>query len=306
MKYADRTVYFVAGTFLFLIILVTLLEPSFLTLNNLSNVGRQMSLNAVISAGMTLVILTAGIDLSVGSVLAFSGVLTALMLTAGLPVPLAVLGGIGVGAALGGVNGLLITRAKLPPFVVTLAMMVMARSATRVVTGNVSVYGLPEGIQLLGRGLVAGIPVPVLLTLWIYAGLFVLLRDYPFGRYIYAVGGNEEAARLSGIRTDRVKILVYVLAGSLAALAGVIAVGRVGAADPRMGEMFELDAIAAVVVGGTSLMGGRGHILGTLLGVIIVAVLSNVLTLLNINPDYQGLVKGAVIVIAAMASRRTS
>jgi ribose transport system permease protein len=304
MRRTFSTPYLILAAFLVLLVITTILEPSFLTLDNITNIGRQMSLNAIISAGMTFVILTGGIDLSVGSILAFTGVLTAMMLKSDLPIPVAIIIGLFVGALAGGINGLLVALARIPPFIATLAMMVIARSATRIITGNVSVYGLPDGIRFLGRGIILGIPVPVLLIVLIYAGGFILLRDYRFGRYVYAIGGNEEAAHLSGIDIRVIKILVYMVAGILAALGGIVAVARVGAADPKLGEMFELDAIAAVVVGGTSLTGGRGHILATLLGVIIVSVLSNVLTLLNINPDYQGLVKGAVIIGAVLASRK--
>jgi ribose transport system permease protein len=272
-----------------------------------------MSINAIIAAGMTLVILTGGIDLSVGSVLAFVGIVTALALKAGVSVPIGVLLGALMGAVLGTLNGLLIAFGRLPPFVVTLAMMAVARSLTRVFTENKSIYNLPGGLGLLSETLDVSllrlhllVPVPFILTGLVYGGSYVVLTHYPLGRYIYAMGGNEEAARLSGVPINRVKIMVYALCGALAGFAGVVAISRLAAADPTSGVMMELDAIAAVVIGGGSLMGGRGHIFGTIVGVVIIAVLHNVMTLLDINPDWQGTVLGAVILAAVLANKRRS
>jgi len=226
-------------------------------------------------------------------------------------VAVGVLAGTLVGGALGTLNGLLIAFGRLPPFVVTLAMMAVARSLTRVVTENKSLYHLPDGLSLLSETLDVSLarvhlmlPVPFLLTALVYGLGYVLLKHYPLGRYIYAVGGNEEAARLSGVPVQRVKIIVYALCGALAGFAGVLAISRLAAADPTSGVMMELDAIAAVVIGGGSLAGGRGHIFGTIVGVIIIAVLHNVMTLLDINPDWQGSVLGAVVLVAVLASKR--
>jgi len=294
-----------------LVIAISIAVPSFWGTDNLLNITRQMSINAIIAAGMTLVILTGGIDLSVGSVLAFVGIVTALALKAGVPVPIGVLLGALIGAALGTMNGLLIAFGRLPPFVVTLAMMAVARSLTRVVTQNKSIYNLPSGLGLLSETLDVSVlrlsvqvPVPFILTALVYGGSYVVLTHYPLGRYIYAMGGNEEAARLSGVPINRVKITVYALCGALAGFAGVVAISRLAAADPTSGVMMELDAIAAVVIGGGSLMGGRGHIFGTIVGVVIIAVLHNVMTLLDINPDWQGTVLGAVILAAVLANKR--
>jgi ribose transport system permease protein len=294
-----------------LVLALSLAVPSFWSPENLLNITRQMSINAIIAAGMTVVILTGGIDLSVGSVLALVGIVTALALKAGVPVPLGILLGTATGGALGTINGLLIAFGRLPPFVVTLAMMAVARSLTRVVTENKSIYQLPEGLSLLSQTLEIGpfgwlLPIPFLLTLLVYAFCYVVLLHYPFGRYVYAIGGSEEAARLSGVPVQRVKVLVYALCGALAGFAGIVAISRLAAADPTSGVMLELDAIAAVVIGGGSLMGGRGHVLGTVLGVVTIAVLHNLMTLLDINPDWQGTVLGLVVLAAVLANKRRS
>ncbi len=299
------------GMLLVLVLAISVKQPSFWIADNLLNITRQMSLNAIIAAGMTLVILTGGIDLSVGSILALVGIVTALALKSGLPWMLAVPFGALLGALLGSVNGVLIAFGRLPPFVVTLAMMAVARSLTRVVTDNKSIYNLPDGLSLLTSTLEVSplglrIPIPFLLTGLVYGLGYVLLMHYPLGRYIYALGGNEEAARISGVPITRVKVLVYALCGALAGFAGVIAISRLAAADPTSGVMMELDAIAAVVIGGASLVGGRGHILGSIAGVVTMAVLHNVMTLLDINPDWQGTVIGVVILGAVLANRRGS
>lgn len=298
------------GLLLLLVVGISALQPSFWSADNLLNITRQMSINAIIAAGMTLVILTGGIDLSVGSILAFVGIVTALALKAGLPAGLAGLFGALLGGALGSLNGVLIAFGRLPPFVVTLAMMAVGRSLTRVVTDNKSIYNLPEGLSLLSDTLELTpiglrVPIPFLLTALVYGLGYVLLMHYPLGRHIYALGGNEEAARISGVPIQRVKVLVYALCGALSGFAGVVAISRLAAADPTSGVMMELDAIAAVVIGGGSLSGGRGHIFGTIAGVVTMAVLHNVMTLLDINPDWQGTVVGAVILGAVLANRRT-
>ena len=296
---------------LVLVVAISIKQPNFWSADNLLNITRQMSLNAIVAAGMTLVILTGGIDLSVGSILALVGIVTALALKGGLPWALAVPFGALLGAGLGSVNGVLIAFGRLPPFVVTLAMMAVARSLTRVVTDNKSIYNLPEGLSLLTSTLELSplglrIPIPFLLTGVVYGLGYVLLMHYPLGRYIYALGGNEEAARISGVPIARVKVVVYALCGALAGFAGVVAISRLAAADPTSGVMMELDAIAAVVIGGASLVGGRGHILGSIAGVVTMAVLHNVMTLLDINPDWQGTVIGVVILGAVLANRRGS
>jgi len=308
---ASKSTWTAALLLLLLVIAISVKQPSFWSADNLLNITRQMSINAIIAAGMTLVILTGGIDLSVGSILAFVGIVTALALKAGLPAGLAGLCGALLGAGLGSLNGLLIAFGRLPPFVVTLAMMAVARSLTRVVTDNKSIYNLPEGLSLLSDNLELTpiglrIPIPFLLTALVYGLGYLLLMHYPLGRHIYALGGNEEAARISGVPIQRVKVMVYALCGALSGFAGVVAISRLAAADPTSGVMMELDAIAAVVIGGGSLSGGRGHIFGTIAGVVTMAVLHNVMTLLDINPDWQGTVVGVVILGAVLANKRAT
>lgn len=307
----SRSTWAAFAMLLVLVVAISVKQPNFWSADNLLNITRQMSLNAIIAAGMTLVILTGGIDLSVGSILALVGIVTAVALKSGLPWTLAVPFGALLGAALGSINGVLIAFGRLPPFVVTLAMMAVARSLTRVVTDNKSIYNLPDGLSLLTSTLELSplglrVPIPFLLTGLVYGLGYVLLMHYPLGRYIYALGGNEEAARISGVPIARVKVLVYALCGALAGFAGVVAISRLAAADPTSGVMMELDAIAAVVIGGASLVGGRGHILGSIAGVVTMAVLHNVMTLLDINPDWQGTVIGVVILGAVLANRRGS
>ncbi len=282
-----------------------LLSPHFLTAENLLNVTLQASITAIIAAGMTFVILTAGIDLSVGSVVALAGILATATLQAGLPLPagfpLAILAGLAFGALSGAIAGGLVTRFSVAPFIVTLALMTVWRGAAFVVTGGRPVWDLPESFGVLGSGRPLGIPLPSLVMLAVYGTSHVALRHTRFGRYVIAVGGNPEAARLAGIRTGRVVLAVYVLCGVLSALSGVLLASRMNSGQPNAGLMYELDAIAAVVVGGTSLTGGRGTIAGTFLGAMLIAVLRNGLNLLNVNSYVQQVVVGVVILAAVLA-----
>lgn len=300
-----------------LCLLISLLSDKFFTAANGWNVMRQISVNICISVGMTLVVLTAGIDLSVGSVLALCGAISAGLLKSGIELPSqdlfigftvlgAVLAGLLTGAFLGFFNGWTITRFKVPPFVATLAMLTIARGLTMLYTEGFPVSGLGAGFAYLGTGWLLGIPVPV----WI-SGLVVLLAviltgKTRLGRYIYAIGGNESAARLSGININKVKMMVYAIAGGLAALGGILVTSRLDSAQPNAGISYELDAIAAVVIGGTSLSGGRGSIWGTVLGAIIIGVLNNGLVLLNVSPFWQQVVKGLVILLAVIIDKANS
>lgn len=290
-----------------MMIILGFLSENFFTLDNILNLLRQISVNALIAFGMTFVILTAGIDLSVGSTLALGSALTAGMLTSGMDPLLAVLAGLLIGLALGAVNGLIITKGKVAPFIATLATMTIFRGATLVYTDGMPITGLSDSFtfEMLGRGYVFGIPFPVILMLGVFLILFFVLRKTVFGRQVYAVGGNEEASTLSGIKADRVKIWVYSLTGMLSVLAGIILTSRLNSAQPTAGGMFELDAIAAVVIGGTSLMGGRGRIFGTLVGALIIGVIDNGLNLLNVSSFYQQIVKGGVILLAVLLDRRS-
>jgi len=300
-----------------LCLVISLSTDKFLTVDNAWNVMRQISVNICIATGMTLVILTAGIDLSVGSVLALAGAVSAGLLKEGLSYPGAnlfigftllgaVLGGIVVGILLGWINGWAITAFKVPPFVATLAMLTIARGLTFLWTNGFPISNLGASYNYIGTGWFLGIPLPVWISGIIVLVAIVLTQRTRLGRYIYAIGGNETAAKLSGIRVNRVKRAVYVIAGALAAAGGVIATARLDSAQPNAGASYELDAIAAVVIGGTSLSGGRGSIAGTVLGAIIIGVLNNGLVLLNVSPFWQQVVKGLVILLAVIIDRATA
>ncbi len=300
---------------LFLMCLVlTLLTDNFFTADNFWNVLRQISVNVCISVGMTLVILTAGIDLSVGSILAFCGAVTAGLLKNGINIPSlnlfigftvlgAVIAGLVAGGAMGLVNGLAVTRFKVPSFVATLAMLTMARGFTMLWTQGHPITGLGETFGFLGTGWFLGIPMPVWISGIVVIAAIVLTGKTRFGRYIYAIGGNESAARLSGISITKIKTWVYMLAGMLAAVGGVLVTARLDSAQPNAGISYELDAIAAVVIGGTSLSGGRGTIMGTVLGAMIIGVLNNGLVLLNVSPFWQQVIKGVVILLAVIIDK---
>ncbi len=292
-------------------------SPNFLTVDNTLNVLRQISINLCLSLGMTLVILSGGIDLSVGSVLALAGAVAAGLLKNGLAlpslnlliqvtVPGAIVVGLGVGMVLGWANGVAVTRFKLPPFVATLGMLSIARGLTMLWTGGFPVTGLGDDFGWLGTGHWLGIPVPVWISVALVGACLLLTRRTPFGRHLYAVGGNERAATLSGLAVNRIKIMVYLLGGALAAVAGLLVTARLDSATPNAGLGYELDSIAAVVIGGTSLAGGRGSILGTVLGCLIIGVLNNGLFLLNVSPFWQQVVKGAVILVAVAADKAGS
>ena len=299
------------GPFLGLIILVaivSILNQAFLEPLNILNLLRQISINALIAFGMTFVILTGGIDLSVGAILALSSALTAGFIVSGLDPILAIIVGCIIGAILGMINGLLITKGKMAPFIATLATMTIFRGLTLVYTDGNPITGLGSNyaFQLFGRGYFLGIPVPAITMLLTFIVLWVLLHKTPFGRRTYAIGGNEKAALISGIKVPRVKIMIYSLAGFMSALAGAILTSRLNSAQPTAGTSYELDAIAAVVLGGTSLSGGRGRIVGTLIGVLIIGVLNNGMNLLGVSSFYQSVVKGIVILIAVLLDRKKS
>ncbi|ACJ35022.1 ribose ABC transporter permease [Anoxybacillus flavithermus] len=291
---------------LLLCIVLTFLSDSFFTLDNWLNILRQVSINALIAFGMTFVILTGGIDLSVGSVLALSSAFAAGLMANGVNGIFAMMIGISAGLAMGALNGVIITKGRVAPFIATLATMTIFRGATLVYTEGRPITGFSDELafQIIGRGYFLRIPVPVVLMLVAYALLYVVLKKTTFGRHTYAIGGNEEATRLSGIRVDRLKIWIYSLTGGLAALAGLILTSRLNSAQPTAGTAYELDAIAAVVLGGTSLSGGRGWIFGTLIGALIIGVLNNGLNLLNVSSFYQQVIKGVVILLAVILDRR--
>ncbi|SFL74242.1 ABC transporter permease [Halanaerobium salsuginis] len=289
-----------------LVVVLSLLSEYFLTIPNLLNVVRQVSIIAIISFGMTMVILTGGIDLSVGSLLAFSGAITAgMIVNSGLNIFLAILIGLAAGTLLGLFNGIAVAKAKLPAFIVTLAMMTIARGFTLIYTDGRPISGFNQLFRFFGAGYLGRIPIPVVIMLILLFIIYILLKKTPFGRYLYAIGGNENATKLSGINTEKIKIAVYALNGFLAAVSGIILTSRLNSAQPMAGEGYELDAIAAVVLGGTSLAGGSGTVIGTIIGALIIAVLNNGLNLLNVSSFYQLVAKGGVILLAVFLDRKS-
>ncbi|ELQ2335242.1 ribose ABC transporter permease [Vibrio vulnificus] len=293
---------------LFLIVVVSFLNPNFFTVDNILNILRQTSVNAIIAVGMTLVILTAGIDLSVGSVLALCGAFAASLVAMEVPVLIAVPTALLAGAALGAISGVIIAKGKVQAFIATLVMMTLLRGVTMVYTDgrpiSTGFTDTADAFAWFGTGYALGIPVPVWLMVIVFAAAWYLLNHTRFGRYVYALGGNESATRLSGINVDKVKIGVYAICGLLAALAGIIVTSRLSSAQPTAGMGYELDAIAAVVLGGTSLMGGKGRIMGTLIGALIIGFLNNALNLLDVSSYYQMIAKAAVILLAVMVDNK--
>jgi ribose transport system permease protein len=295
-----------------MVLALALLSDKFLSLANGRNILLQISVNLCLSIGMTLIILTGGIDLSVGAILAFAGAFAAGLLKNGLPLKSfgvvlqftpfgAVIAGILVGFALGWFNGFVITRFRLPPFVATLGMFSIARGLTMLWTGGFPITDLGAKFDFIGAGFWLGGPMAVWITAALVVIFYIVSRHTRLGRYIYAVGGSEKAAAFSGVNVNRVKLWVYALGGALAAVGGLIVTARLDAADPKAGLGYELDSIAAVVIGGTSLSGGRGSVLGTVLGCLIIGVLNNGLFLLDVSPFWQQVVKGFVILAAVAA-----
>lgn len=293
---------------LFLVVVVSFLNPNFFTVDNILNILRQTSVNAIIAVGMTLVILTAGIDLSVGSVLALCGAFAASLIALEVPVLVAVPTALLAGAVLGGISGIIIAKGKVQAFIATLVTMTLLRGVTMVYTDgrpiSTGFTDTADAFAWFGTGYALGIPVPVWMMVVVFAAAWYLLNHTRFGRYIYAMGGNESAARLSGINVDRVKIGVYAICGLLSALAGIIVTSRLSSAQPTAGMGYELDAIAAVVLGGTSLMGGKGRIMGTLIGALIIGFLNNALNLLDVTSYYQMIAKAVVILLAVLVDNK--
>ncbi|GII23662.1 ABC transporter permease [Planosporangium mesophilum] len=280
--------------------ILALVSNEFLTGGNLSNLARQVAIFGIIAVGELLVILTAGIDLSVGSVLALSGAVTAQLLVAGVPVPLAIGVGIAVGVVLGLVNGMLVTRLKLPPFIATLGMLGIARGIVLVITDAKTVQGsgLPQGFQTIANGTVLGVPNLLIIAAGVTAAAWFVLTRTVFGRYVYAVGSNPESARLAGVPVRTVTVSVYAISGLLAGLGGVLLTSRLGAGIPTAGTGFELNAIAACVIGGASLFGAKGSALGAATGALIMGVLNNGGNLLAINAFYLQIAIGVLIIVA--------
>lgn len=292
-----------------MVVALAFLSDRFLTPENGWNILRQISVNLCLSIGMTIIILSGGIDLSVGAMLALAGAVSAGLLKNGLPVEGmgvvlqftvsgAILAGVLVGCLLGWFNGMVITLLSIPPFVATLGMFSIARGLTMLWTGGFPITGLGAGFGFIGTGIFLGIPMPVWISGISVLAFMFILKMTRFGRYLYAIGGNERASLLTGLRVNRIKVWVYTLGGGMAGLAGLLVTARLDSAQPNAGLGYELDSIAAVVIGGTSLSGGRGTLMGTVLGCLIIGVLNNGLFLLNVSPFWQQIIKGIVILSA--------
>lgn len=286
--------------------IITVMNSNFLSVNNIMNLFRQVSINAFIAFGMTFVITTSGIDLSVGSTLALSGAIVASLIVSGVNSIIAIILGVLLGGVLGFVNGVLVSKGSLAPFIATLATMSIYRGIALLYTGGnpITVAGDKPLFEFVGRGYIVGIPFPVILMFIVLIILYIIFHRTAFGKKVFAVGGNEKAARIAGVKIDKVKMLVYTISGMLAALSGVILTSRLNSAQPTAGNAYELDAIAAVVLGGTSMAGGKGSMVGTLIGALIIGTLNNGLNLLGVSSFYQQIMKGIVIILAVLVDRK--
>ncbi|RFU49851.1 ABC transporter permease [Paraburkholderia sp. DHOC27] len=293
-----------------LCVILTFANQYFLTWGNIADVLRQSSINGILAVGMTYVVLTGGIDLSVGSTLALAGMVSASVVTGAHPhgIALGLFAGLAVGAAVGAVNGIVVARLAVPSFVATLGMLSVARGLTFIYNDGMPIADLPNGLLTVGTGTLAGIPVPVIVFAAVVALFWFALRYTTYGRYVYAVGGNVRSAKTSGISTRKIIFSVYMLGGLLAGLAGIVLAARTTSALPQAGLSYELDAIAAVVIGGTSLSGGSGSLGGTVVGALLIGVINNGLNLLGVSSYYQQVVKGIIIVGAVLldTSRKKS
>lgn len=299
----------VGGAFIGLIALVvvfSILSSSFLTAYNIMNIARQSSINLMLAVGMTFIILTGGIDLSVGGVAALVGTLVAGCLMNGMNLVVSLIIGLIIGLVAGTFNGACVAYAKIPPFITTMATVSIARSIALIYTGGYPISGMPKSFTFIGTGMIGFVPVPVIIAIVVIIIGFVILRKTVLGRYIYAVGGNEEATAMSGIDVKKWKLVVYAIHGVFTAIAGVVLAARMNSGQPSAADGIELDIIAAVVIGGTSLSGGEGGLFGTIMGALLITVLNNGLTLLNVNSYIQGLILGFVILVAVFLDSRKS
>lgn len=292
-----------------LIIIVSIINPKFLTMYNILNIFRQVSIIGLIAFGMTFVIITGGIDLSVGATLGLTSMIMGLLIVKGTSGVAAILIALLLGVVFGGINGILVSRVKLQPFIATLSTMTMYRGVTMIISNGIPAMELTKKSPLLdffSQGTILKIPFPMILFILFLVILLVVLQNTVFGRGVYALGGNEEAARLSSIPVTKTKTMVYVISGLMSALAGIILTSRLSSAQPTAGVGFELDAIAAVVIGGTSLSGGKGKLFGTFLGVLIIGVLNNGLNIIGVSAFYQQFIKGLVILLAVILDRKSN
>ncbi len=295
---------------LFLVLVISVISADFRTVDNFLSLLRQSSINGLIAFGMTLVILTGGIDLSVGSILALTMAIAAKMIVSGVTAPVAMLAALAGGTLLGLISGVMITKGRLQPFIATLISMTIYRGVTMIFSNGKPISGLMGDnmvsnivLSAVGKGTMLGVPVPVWILIVSFAVVYFLLHNTTFGRRIYAVGSNSKAAALAGVNITKTKLIAYGMSGFFAAFSGMILLSRLGSAQPTLGTGYELDAIAAVALGGTSLNGGRGKIMGTLIGVLIIAVLNNGLNIIGLSSYYQSIVKGIVILIAVLSDK---
>ena len=306
-KISNLSQYGIYLAFVAMVALFSLINPKFLAMGNLLNVIRQVSFNAIIAMGMFMVILTGGIDLSVGSVVAIASVITATFVKIGnfnLPVFVAILMGLAVGAVCGFFNGFFVTKGKLAPFIVTMISMTMARGASQLYTEGRPISGLLESFTVIGTGYWLGIPIPIYILLGVTLLTYFILNWTKLGRHIYAVGGNASAAEASGISVNRTKMFVYIYSGCASALVAVVMAARLNSASPMMGDGYELDAIAATVIGGTSMDGGKGKVFNVLVGALIIGTISNGLDIMNVSSYWQQIVKGCIILAAVLTDRK--
>ena len=289
-----------------LVLVISVISPQFRTVDNLLSLVRQSSINGFIAFGMTCVILTGGIDLSVGSVLALTTAFCAAFIKGGMPVGIAMLLALAIGTGFGIVSGILVTKGRLQPFIATLITMTVFRGITMIFMDGKPISGLGDSflLKFFGKGALFGIPFPVILFVAIFTLFMFVLEKTTLGRRIYATGSNAVSAKLAGVNIDRTKLIAYAISGCMAALSGLILLSRLASAQPTLGEGYELDAIASVALGGTSMNGGRGRIWGTFVGVLIIAVLNNGLNILGVSSYYQSVVKGIVILIAVLSDRK--
>ncbi len=297
-----------AGTLfglLAIVVVFSVLTPNFLTEQNNLNILQQSAINACVALGMTLVIIGGGIDLSVGPTAAIAAVAAAFMMVGGVPIFIAIPAALLFGAVAGALNGVLVAYGGLQPFIVTLGTLSLYRASALIYTGGNPVFGIPPGFRSMVNASPFGVPSPVIVVAFLALVVWVVLNKTPLGEYFLAVGGNEEASHIAGVPVERTKIATYMISGVLASVAGLILVGRLGAADPTLGNLWELDAIAAAAIGGASLMGGKGSIVGTLLGAIILGALRNGLTLMNVQAFYQLFATGLIILVAMLIDRAT-
>lgn len=290
--------YAIIVIFIVLFVVMSIFAPNFFTGNNMVNILRQVSISGICAVGMTFVMLTGGIDLSVGAVLGVSGVLTAMMMLKGIPSLLASIIALALGVVIGGITGAIIHYIEIPPMIATLGTMTSLRGVAYLITGGTPVFGFDESYSKIGQGHVGVIPIPVIILAIVYAiGIFALSKT-KFSRYVYGIGGNQEVARLSGIKVARVKIAVYAISGFCSALAGLVMLGRVNSGQPRAGESYEMDVITAVVLGGVSLNGGVGNLSHVIFGVLIIGVLTNGMTMMAVDDYWQRVVKGLILLLA--------